>query len=389
MPVASLARATTVDAPLDSKTGGIGPEPASLPKPTDSMAAQDKGPKQSGSRRQVQETTATMVPVQPLQIPFWPTAPLMPGARDIYVPGATLTAVTSVIMREGSSLDSAFMKRLAPASVVEVASLNTAASGLRLRVRDASKQQGWVSASSGDGTELWASVPAYLRGVHREPTVVRPYWPTDRSWLDEVDHGCFGEGEQLGADWVRLAAKTPGRCFITVAATRAAVVGYCAWGIERPRREDRLGPRLYVASLAVRPEDRGQGIGAQLLKHVEAMGEHRFPEAEFVALHVRQDNAAARRLYERLGFQHVAIISRYSEGIDGWEMVRELGPLRRHDIDPAAVKELRAMGFAKPQAQRALRWAAGNRRLAAQLLQGDVPVVRASSVTMPWVEERS
>jgi len=318
---------------------------------------------------------------------FMPS-PMM-GTMPAYDAGSILTAVASVLMRESSSLDSAFMKRLAAESLVEVLSSCQGETGLRLRVRDASKQQGWVSAVGSDGAELWANLPPCLRAAHGGAPCARPYWPTDRGQLDEVDRECFGTGEQLGADWVRLAGKMPQRCFVSVAvAAQGGVVGYCAWGLERPKRDDRLGTRLYVASLAVHPSSRGKGIGTQLLKHVEAMGDHRFKEAEFVALHVRVDNSSAKRLYEKLGFNPVAVICKYNEGADGVEMVRELKLMRQRDVDSSVAKELQAMGFAKADVKRALHWAVGNRQLALQLLQNNLPIIRGASVAMPWIDEK-
>ncbi len=49
----------------------------------------------------------------------------------------------------------------------------------------------------------------------------------------------------------------------------------------------------------VRPEARGRGIGAALVEHVIA---HARTEVEILALSVVTENAAARRIYERLGF---------------------------------------------------------------------------------------
>mmetsp|Transcript_66108 Transcript_66108/g.196752 ORF Transcript_66108/g.196752 Transcript_66108/m.196752 type:complete len:328 (-) Transcript_66108:35-1018(-) len=313
----------------------------------------------------------------------------MIGTAEVFAPGSPLTSVTSVVMREGTSLGSGFMKRLAPESMVEVVSSCEGETGLRLRVRDSSEQLGWVSAIGSDGMDLWASVPPYLRAVKGGSACVRPYWPTDRDWLDEVDRECFGTGEQLGGDWVRLAGKTPQRCFVSVAvAAQGGLAGYCAWGFERPRKDDRFGPRLYVASLAVHPSHRGKGIGTQLLKHVEAMGDHRFKEAEFMALHVRVDNLGAKRLYDKLGFHPVAVICKYNEGMDGLEMVRELKPMRQRDVNVSLAKELQAMGFAKASVRRALHWAAESRQLALRLLRDELPIVRGASAAMPWIDEK-
>jgi ribosomal protein S18 acetylase RimI-like enzyme len=88
------------------------------------------------------------------------------------------------------------------------------------------------------------------------------------------------------------------------------------------RRQEALGfvlvhPRgvagsPYVASIAVAPAARGEGIGRQLLRHVE----ERFrPEARHLFLCVSSFNDGARRLYEREGFDVVGVLEDYV--IDG------------------------------------------------------------------------
>jgi ribosomal protein S18 acetylase RimI-like enzyme len=68
----------------------------------------------------------------------------------------------------------------------------------------------------------------------------------------------------------------------------------------------------YVASIAVAPQARGQGVGRRLLGHVE----DRFrPGARHLFLCVSSFNAAARRLYEREGFTAVGLLEDYV--IDG------------------------------------------------------------------------
>lgn len=61
------------------------------------------------------------------------------------------------------------------------------------------------------------------------------------------------------------------------------------------------GRRGYLYSLRVRPEWRGHGIGTQLVAVAEAeLLARGYGEA---AISTAKDNAAARRLYERLGYQ--------------------------------------------------------------------------------------
>lgn len=63
----------------------------------------------------------------------------------------------------------------------------------------------------------------------------------------------------------------------------------------------------YIANLAVRPDCRRQGVAQQLLAACEATAqEWGFQE---IYLHVLDDNRAARRLYERLGYRSAPAIA--------------------------------------------------------------------------------
>ncbi len=65
--------------------------------------------------------------------------------------------------------------------------------------------------------------------------------------------------------------------------------------------------RLY--SLVVAPEARGRGLGQKLLNEVET--EARARGCTELRLEVREDNAAAVRLYEQSGFAHVGRVDDY------------------------------------------------------------------------------
>jgi len=66
-----------------------------------------------------------------------------------------------------------------------------------------------------------------------------------------------------------------------------------------------VADELHINNLAVRPECRGAGVGRTLLesvlRHAVALG------ARVATLEVRRSNAAALKLYERLGFSVAAI----------------------------------------------------------------------------------
>ena len=77
-----------------------------------------------------------------------------------------------------------------------------------------------------------------------------------------------------------------------VRTTSGSVVGYCSVWV--------VFDELHINNLAVAPEWRRQGAGGALLAHV--LRESRRLPAQRATLEVRTSNAAARRLYERLGF---------------------------------------------------------------------------------------
>ncbi len=61
------------------------------------------------------------------------------------------------------------------------------------------------------------------------------------------------------------------------------------------------GDDIRITDIALLPEFRGQGIGRMLMEEILEEGRS---AGKRVTIHVEQDNPA-RRLYDRLGFQHV------------------------------------------------------------------------------------
>jgi ribosomal-protein-alanine N-acetyltransferase len=77
----------------------------------------------------------------------------------------------------------------------------------------------------------------------------------------------------------------------------------------------------YVQTLAVAPAHQKQGLGATLLTHL--MDDARRRGLPRVGLEVRIDNEPAIRLYERFGFEAIAVRKRYYQpsGVDALVMV--------------------------------------------------------------------
>jgi len=120
--------------------------------------------------------------------------------------------------------------------------------------------------------------------------------------------------------------------------------------------------RLY--SLVVDPAERGRGVAAMLLERAEAAAAERGCIA--MRLEVRSDNDAARRLYERRGYEVVGTTDRYYEdGSSALRMRRRFVSARAHlqavpyypqSLDftcgPAALMmAMRAVGWTTPFSQ--------------------------------------
>jgi ribosomal-protein-alanine N-acetyltransferase len=79
--------------------------------------------------------------------------------------------------------------------------------------------------------------------------------------------------------------------------------------------------RLY--SIAVADAARGRGLGEALLAAAESAAQRH--GARRMRLEVRQDNAAAIRLYERMGYRRFGAYTRfYEDGADAWRYEKGL-----------------------------------------------------------------
>ena len=101
------------------------------------------------------------------------------------------------------------------------------------------------------------------------------------------------------AFWSELAR--PDTRHYVVAEAAGAVVGYA--GLLA------VGPTADVQTVAVAPDAQGRGVGTALLGDLLATAARR--GCTEVLLEVRAGNDAARRLYERAGFERIATRRRY------------------------------------------------------------------------------
>lgn len=119
--------------------------------------------------------------------------------------------------------------------------------------------------------------------------------------------------------WSELAHPDT-RSYLVAQDAGGALLGYA--GVMTP------GAEADVQTIAVAPAAQGRGIGGTLL---EALVEQaRTAGATSLLLEVRADNTAAIMLYERHGFDRIAVRRRYYQpgDVDAWVMrLRPLLPL--------------------------------------------------------------
>ncbi len=142
------------------------------------------------------------------------------------------------------------------------------------------------------------------------PPTIRPGRPSDLDDLVELESRCFLPEDQFPRrSWRRLLTKG--------VADRSAIVlviegvGLAAAIIGLVRRGSQV---MRIYSVAVDPSCRGMGLGGRLMRALAERGRRRGQRE--VSLEVREDNAAARGLYEKQGFRVVARLPRYYAGTD-------------------------------------------------------------------------
>jgi len=115
--------------------------------------------------------------------------------------------------------------------------------------------------------------------------------------LDDIDRVLDVERASFTKPWTRemYVAELENRdvSFLYLARNPAReVIAFCCFW--------KIFDELHINNLAVMPDARGRGLGTALLLHVLDQGNRL--GARRALLEVRESNAAARRLYERLGF---------------------------------------------------------------------------------------
>ena len=149
---------------------------------------------------------------------------------------------------------------------------------------------------------------------------IRPARGADLDQLLALDARAFSHSDRYRRrEWAAILheSRRSGPSRIVVASVAAAVIGavVVAPNVEL---ED-----ANIVSLAVDLRYRRRGLARQLLSHALTDQPH---EIRTVSLEVREDNAGARALYERLGFHVTRRIRKYYP--DGGTALRYRAPLQ-------------------------------------------------------------
>ncbi len=146
----------------------------------------------------------------------------------------------------------------------------------------------------------------------------------DLTWRDlprvvELEGALFGAHAWSEPTWWAELAGRPRRDYVAAVGPDGAVQGYAGL--------DHGGESADIMTVAVDPSLHGAGVGRALVDELVARAER--GGASALLLEVRDDNAAARALYARTGFEHVSRRRGYyqPEGVDALVLRRLLSPV--------------------------------------------------------------
>lgn len=132
------------------------------------------------------------------------------------------------------------------------------------------------------------------------PVVERLAGPDDLDAVLAIEEASFNN--PTTREWYEGELRRPEVCFIYVMRTAEhRVAGFCAFWL--------VVDQAHINNLAVRPELRGHGLGAQLLESI--VTEARHLGATSLMLEVRRSNLAAQRLYSKAGFHESGVRQSY------------------------------------------------------------------------------
>jgi ribosomal-protein-alanine N-acetyltransferase len=146
-------------------------------------------------------------------------------------------------------------------------------------------------------------------------TTLRPmrWWDLEAAVI--LERELFADAWSPETFWAELAGVPETRHYL-VAEDGAQLVGYAGLFATRHQAD--------VQTIAVAPGQQGSGLGGVLLEAL--IGEAVRRGCAELLLEVRVDNAPARRLYERFGFEQISVRRGYYQpgGVDGLVLRRRL-----------------------------------------------------------------
>ncbi|HET8594612.1 MAG TPA: ribosomal protein S18-alanine N-acetyltransferase [Intrasporangium sp.] len=124
---------------------------------------------------------------------------------------------------------------------------------------------------------------------------------TDLETLAVLERDLFADDAWTVESWWHELAGRPRRDYVVAVDEQGEILGYAGL--------DHAGESGDVMTIAVAPAAQGRGLGRHLLTELVRRAE--LSGIRSLLLEVRADNAAARRLYERSGFEVISVRRRY------------------------------------------------------------------------------
>ena len=147
-----------------------------------------------------------------------------------------------------------------------------------------------------------------------EEVLLRDLEWTDLVHLAGLEQQLFADDAWSEATWWSELAGRPRRDYVVATTSDGTIAGYAGL--------DLSGDVADVMTIATSPGHQGRGTGrlllAELVRRATAHG------ADAVLLEVRADNDAARRLYDRAGFEVISVRRRYYQPGDVDALVMRL-----------------------------------------------------------------
>ena len=132
----------------------------------------------------------------------------------------------------------------------------------------------------------------------------RLFEPDDFDELYEIEEVCFQPPLRFSRRYMhQLIASPSAAIWIAESHGHLSGFGIVEWS------EQAVGIFAYIQTIEVAPQDRGRGIGSELMRRLE--GSANAEGAVAIWLHVDETNAPAIQLYRSHGYQHTGRTENY------------------------------------------------------------------------------